>query len=803
MKTLDLRTSLFSFTPKRLGHAYRVQISDTYLAAWQVLQNLAKKHHPGLPTNALEEMLAAVSGGPVKVNWSIHWDKGLSAILMLNHLPVETINQVLYLWSLEVMRIWGQQVEGLETKLTVTGLVPLRAEDLIAEDNISSLAYHLVPWLVGKAMCATPLQTTQNGSPDPIPKLITLQQASDGSLVAWDDPIMPEGERTASALHVITPGLKLLRDCSEPFIQLRVKLSQIMPNWIGKKKNAWVHTGQMIVHAGVHSKMTDAGWRAFYDFPTNKLLGFMGVQPLPDLTEGDIPPDGRVRPIFSSPPQNPSIGSGPGPLFLDQACFHLRRSLEGVQPLLARKVVSGLGKAKAAITSGATGIRVGVLVGHSETLLRLTKARETLAQAMPFFKKIAPPDITLTRLEVEGARHMLHGEATTQELNAWVKQVVVPEVRKLNTSVLIVETSLAAAGKSPELDPKHFLRRVLAEHGIVTQFIMHEVPKPSKTSVAKAVVPPSTEGGKKPKKPARDFKALNTVTETIRLSGYFPASFIKAKSMQAGTTVLSIWLDRITGPGNMIYLPVITRTVVGSQKCEVYWFAAGDLQRGKWYQYTEGVAAIHATQSLVNPDAISKLIAWAMLVPTEDVDTPLLVCLDSDLRTFYKGLKDSPDVGLPPMPQGAAVVRIRVGDDVAQMSGNHSDHPDEPRFIGQKIGLFQSQRSPSVYYFVSPSKIYSKAEAQRHNTRYQVDDEWLQTPWQQLGVTELTVLDAGAFSNPTTLVEQVALLCRNAPMWDGQLKLPSPMHLGAVVAGDHPIMEMRRQSEANRQAAKA
>lgn len=139
MKTLDLRTSLFSFDPKRLGHAYRVLISDTYLAAWQVLQNLSKKHHPGLPTNALEEMLAAVSGGPVKVNWSIQWDKGLSAILMLNHLPIETINQVLYLWSLEVMRIWGQQVEGLETKLTVTDLIPLRAEDLIADDNISRL----------------------------------------------------------------------------------------------------------------------------------------------------------------------------------------------------------------------------------------------------------------------------------------------------------------------------------------------------------------------------------------------------------------------------------------------------------------------------------------------------------------------------------------------------------------------------------------------------------------------------------------------------------------------------------------
>ncbi|MNM47685.1 hypothetical protein D3C81_586570 [compost metagenome] len=798
MKTLDLRTSLFSFDPKRLGHAYRVQISDTYLAAWQVLQNLSRKLHPGLPTNALEEMLAAVSGGPVKVNWSIHWNKGVSAILMLNPLPVETINQVLFLWSLEVMRIWGEQVEGLETKLTVSELIPLRAEDLITSEDISPLAYDLVPWLVGQAMCTSPMQSTQNGSPDPVPKLITLQQASDGSLVAWDDPIMPEGDRAASALHLITPALKLLRDCPEPFIQLRVKLSQIMPNWIGKKKHAWVDTGQLIVHAGVRSQKTDNGWRAVYDFPTNKLLSFMGVKPLPELVEGDIAPDGPVRPIFSMPPQNPAIGSGPGPLFLDQACFHLLRSVEGTQSLLARKVVSSLGKSKAVAVSEKTNIPVGVLVAHSETLLRVKKASETLAQAMPFFKKIAPPEITLTRLNVDDARRMLHGEASIQELDTWIKQAVVPEVGKLNTSVLIVETSVEAAGKDADRDPKHYLRRVLAEHDIVTQFIMHEVPKPAKAPAAAPV-----KDASKPRKPPRDFKALNTVTEAIRLSGFFPASFIKAKSIPVGTTVLSVWLDRITGAGNMIYLPAITRTVAGSQKCEVYWFVKGDPRRGQWYEYTEGVAAIHATPSLINPEAISNLISWAMLVATDEVDTPLIVCLDGDLRTFYKGLKDSPDTGLPCVPHGTAVVRIRVTDDIAQMSGNHSEHPNEPKFVGQKIGVFQSLRSPSVYYFVSPSKIYSKAIGQRHNTRYQVDDEMLQSPWQQLGVTEITILDAGAFANQTALAEQVALLCRNAPMWDGQLKLPSPMHLGAVITGDHPIMEMRRQSEANRQAAKA
>ena len=39
-------------------------------------------------------------------------------------------------------------------------------------------------------------------------------------------------------------------------------------------------------------------------------------------------------------------------------------------------------------------------------------------------------------------------------------------------------------------------------------------------------------------------------------------------------------------------------------------------------------------------------------------------------------------------------------------------------------------------------------------------------------------------------------------MWDGQLQLPSPMHLGAQIAKDQPLMEMRRKSNANTNANK-
>ncbi|HEK2276830.1 TPA: DUF3893 domain-containing protein, partial [Pseudomonas aeruginosa] len=185
MKTLELRTSLFRFDPTQLGRAYRVVIGEHYLDAWQALKGLAKKPHPGLPIIALEEMLTVLSGGPVKVNLSPQKDGGVSAILLLKPLPIDTINETLRLWSMDVLRIWNERLEGFEGKLAVTDLVPLETSLLVTPGDISSLAYTVIPWLVGQAMIRNPMQAS---------KPITLYQASDATLLAWDDPVVSEND---------------------------------------------------------------------------------------------------------------------------------------------------------------------------------------------------------------------------------------------------------------------------------------------------------------------------------------------------------------------------------------------------------------------------------------------------------------------------------------------------------------------------------------------------------------------------------------------------------------------------------
>jgi hypothetical protein len=782
MTTLELRTNLFKFDPANLGRAYRVKVGTRYLDAWQTLQGLAKKPHPGLPTTGLEEMLSVLSGGPAKVNLFPQNDGGASAILLLNPMPVDTINEILHLWSMDVLRIWNQEIQGLAGKLVVTDLEPLQTSSLVIPGDISSLAYTVIPWLVGRALIEHPMQASRP---------IKLYQTTDATLLAWDDPIVSENDvRYASALHAIEPKLVLLRKCSEPYIQLRVKLSQVMPDWAHKKKHAWVKVGDLVVKARLKTQFLGEGrFKTVYEHPVEKLLAFMGVPSFPDIEEGKIPIDSDVRPMYSIPPSTPLIASGPGPLFLDQAGFHLLASLPGTSALLTRKAVISLREEKSKITEEATGLTVMVLAAHSDLMLRLITASKTLGVDSQFFRKITPPTITLIRLDVPDAQRMLAGEYDSQALSEWLLHHVIPAAKHQwngPVKVAIIETCIAAAKLNDDRDPKHLIRRVLAEHGIATQFIMH------------ADVTADVKKKRKANDDPRDFKATNSIIEAIRLSGHLPSPAPKAKAMPSGTTILSVLVDRIQDKGRATLLPIITRMILGSRTPEVFWFDAHQDSATKWFSYNEGVAAIHATATLLSPEQLKNLVTQSLQSAATEEDTPLIVCLDSHLRAFYGGLKDSPGEGLPPVPRGAAIVRIRADQDVAQMSGSHSFYPVTPHFIGPKVGVFQSCESSDVFYFISPSKQFGSVRSQRHNTRYDVSERDLKDPWQQLGVTEITVIEPGNFSEPKGVVEQVALLCRNAPLWDGHLRLPGPMHLGKQIAGDHPFLEMRRKAEANR-----
>lgn len=639
----------------------------------------------------------------------------------------------------------------------------LQANDIIREGvGLSNLVYEIVPWLVSSAMTSEPMLSTV-----PLP----LHLTSDGDLLAWDNPIVTEnGPRRAMALHGIKPKLVLLRGEEFPLIAIRVHLSHILTEWRHRTRNVWLKTNGGITKLAIFTKRLDDGtYETDYSNPTNRLLSHLGIDQFPQLGIGDLPATGNLRPIHAQTPSTPLIASGTGPLFLDQACWHLMRCLQGTEPVLIDKAIGAL---KKSVFMGAD-VSVGThqvlaLTAHARTSVRLEKVHRLLATENYVFKGRQLPKLELRHLSPTQAEQALCGPAIGSNLEEWFRQEIVPNIRKFEGTA-IIETSLSVAKAKADQDPKFRLRELFAKHGVTTQFIF------------------DAEAGD------TDYAASACLIDAVRQSGSLPGALPRVKSLPQNTTILAIYVDRIKAKGSSIFLPVITRVGLDGGTPEIFWFDP-ELNTPRWFDYRSGTARIHATENLFTAEDVKKLVTQAFLAPTPIADIPLIVYLHSGLRVIYSGLKDSGGHELPRVGNTKTwMVRIRADDDTAQVSGDNLKHSSGPGYIGTRLGLYKVSSDSDLYYFVSPSYQYGRVISQRKKTRFDIVDRSLCDPWQQLGVTEIALINQGSFASGLDIAHQTALLCRNAPMWDGNLRLPSPMHMAKQVASDHPRVEINRR----------
>lgn len=764
MRDGQLRTNLFHFDPTMLPNAYQFFASENYRVAWRLLNDLwARSARYSMPTTLLSEMLSILSGGPVWVNSKPDSDKTLPAIITLKSIDIKLVNQALHLWALEVLnRSLSSEFRVLE-HLIIEGVSPLLAEDVINKNGSSPyFAYEVIPWLVSSVMSSEPMVST-------VP--LALHLTSSGELLAWDNPIVAEsGPRRAMVLHAITPKLVLLRGAELPLIAIRVHLSHILTEWRHKTRNVWLKTNGGIAKLAIFTaRQEDDSYKTDYSNPTSRLLSHLGVDGFPRLGMDELSISGNLRPIHAKMPSTPLIASGAGPLFLDQACWHLRQSLQGVKPILVDRAIGSLKKSvsKGADVSAGTQ-SVLVLAAHARTSVRLEAANRVLEAESLAFSRGQLPSLRLRHISPVNAEQALCGPAIGTSLEEWFKKEVEPEICKSEGTAL-VETSLVAAAAKPEHDPKFRLRELFAKRGMTTQFIFDS--------------PPADP----------DYAASASLMDTIRQSGVLPRALAFVSSLPQDTTILSIYVDRIKAKGGEIFLPVITRLTLHGGIPEVFWFDS-ESNTQRWFDYRTGTARIHATANLYDANSVKKLVSQALLAPTPVADMPLIVYLHSGLRAVYDGLKDSGGRDLPNIANsGAWIVRIRADDDTAQMTGDNTRHSEGPGYIGARVGLYKVKDNSSLYYFVSPSNQYGRVISQRKNTRFDIFDRSLRDPWQQLGVTEIAVISSGGFANELDIAHQTALLCRNAPIWDGNLRLPSPMHMAKQIAEDHPRIEINRR----------
>lgn len=778
MSTKHLRTNLFRFDPAQLGHVYQSVVDPEFYEAWRAIEAVAPFKERNLPTRGLQELLAVISKGPVKANPRPSPRADAAALLMLNEIPLSILNEALEIWGEEVLKSYRHSLPGIAKRLVVKELIPLEAEMLFTPSATKGGAYAVIPWLVGQRMAAKPMKT-QPGAPVKLFETADYRHNRDGmTLLTWDTPILA-AEQGEIAHHALDLKLSMLPGHQKPYLDLRVHINRVMPNWVGKKLHAWVNSNNGIVCCRVKTPpAVDGKWVTHYVHPTSRILGYLGFDPLPAIVEGDIPTDSSIRPIFATTPSNAAIGAGAGPLFFDEASFHLTECVPGTEPMLAQRMISGFRQKRLIGESALPTLPVMVLASSADLVMRLHEATQDLATQAKLFKRLEAPTFELKRLSVpEAATHLLQPCESDASMEAWFKSEVLPEIQRTSAQVVIVETTPELARRK-QGDPKHKLRDLFARHGVRTQFIFH---------------PPIKSKRVRRGKLDADHPALNALIECIRLHGLIPMPLPEAPRLASNTMILSVYLERISEEGGYIHLPVITRIETGSQRAEVFWGSDEDGSVGRWYPYGDAAALIHSTRKLFSEQEVMRLVNQAFLAPRRALQQPLIVCLDKGLARIYKALQDAPAGNLPPIPADAAVVRVRCDENSALVTGNHSKSPATPAHIGNHIGLYSAEDDHRVHYFVSPSRHYNKESSHRNANRYSAD-EGLDKPWHQLGVTELVALQLGAFQSEAVVAEGIGLLCRHAPLWDWYIRLPGPMHLGKKIAADHPYVESQRSS---------
>lgn len=768
MKASLLRSNLFRFEPSILPPVFQYAATEGYRTAWQCLfdywESAGNKWK--LPTSTLEELIAAISGGPAWIHDRPGQDHEAPAIVTLRAVDAAVLNQVLHLWALDILRRIGMPHLAIPHNLLVKPAALLWATDLIGQGRIHPFAYRFIPWMVAASLERAPLESTI-----PLPLCI----ASTGELLAWDSPIVAqEGAKRAIVLHSIRPSLVLLHHEPSPLISIRVHLANIATHWKQSIRHVWLKRGKGVVKLEIYRppKRGDLPWQTLYSNPSGRLLEEIGYPGFPALDDKEVSPHDELRPICKSPQRWPLIAAGAGPLFLDQACWHLRRQLPSVEPMIVERAIAALRTPKTEDAGHIVGATVGpilVVSATGRTAVRVDAAKRALAEDEKIFVTAPPPQIDLHYLTPSDAHQMLCEPIASSDLARWFAANVVPEIQRVKPTLALVETSSEVASGPAERDPKFPLRRLFAEQGIGSQFILAAEPD------------------------ATDYAAQACLFDLIRQSGTLPNPAPRIPSLPTGTTVIAVYLDRIKTKGPDL-LPVITRLQLGSQTPELFWH---DPTTGAhtWLGYREGIAKLYASPRLLSVDEMKLTVTRALATPTEVADEALIVYLHSHLRNFYGGLKDSGGTELPKIGNNTTwVVRIRSDQDTAQMSGDQSVQPDGPAYIKTKIGLYRASGRQGLYYFVSPSKQYGKVRSQRENTRFDITGRDLKDPWQQLGVTEMAIIRAGTFASELDIAHQTALLCRRAPTWDGHIRLPSPMHLAMQVAGDHPAIEIHRRS---------
>ena len=829
-----LHTLCYPADPANLGNVVLYPLNADFTAAWDVMARHAKTQtgrDMATPSySAVATALTAATGQPVRLFpgrdlSTAHTEHGTCALLATTA-EIDSWVMTTTLRVFERLTVNNSSSDMLAP--LISGIRPEQralAEFITVTPRTGAVSapgwvYDAARWNLAAQIVAMPL-TIDGHLP------VTLRLDTDGNLLAWDLPLIRESRNgnTGHATTWISAKIITLPGAAGLYLRLDGHISRHPSSW-SFVRNTWLDRGDPVlpilklpVLPPYPARGRDLPSLRGFTAEVTEAIGLQAIAlpaPLPDRP-------GPVRPVGN--PRRHPIGKGPGIRFLYQFGAHATRQL-GTEPLRYAKTPISVGdhiqgpiapaKLDAAIgASGTERLQITCLYSTDVARRRMIDALTPYAAAGPTVLAGIPDDspvaITarLTVVTHQAAELLRHG--THQRETDTIPFLTAPE----DTAIAVLAETDYDPDSPPADDAKPRVRRLLASHGIVSQFlnVNWAPPRPRKRRV----------GGILREIQASDEPGTAAVRDLFRNAGVIDNRLAAATAapkrigaLDREATLIGLHIRQHTPrrrgnvkPQNRLVIRLVA--VYAAPNPERSWrITAYDDTSGMWVPYRQANAAYHAadigyaalTRERKNQQAIRDLIEEALTVGAFSTAVPLVIFADGETCSgIWPGLNNS-SLGQGPLPGSSlnhpdlAVVRCISGERVPRAT--HRGHGRLPKDDPHKPPLPRAslyehlENSATSWLLAQPSRTYRSsqlgARAGADYTRWTLPDpeaSRMGKDWHGLTATEITVAAPGQWDR-RHLAALTARLCQQAASWDDRTQNPVPVHLAERPDLDHP-----------------
>jgi hypothetical protein len=633
---------------------------------------------------------------------------------------------------------------------------------------------------------------------------LLLRPDTDGNLVAFNRPLPETHPRAEQGIHYIS--LEAITVPGYPGILLNLDAHiSATTGFPGNAKSLWIatdDTGMLLTAKHRYDRPND---RNVITGLLPQLVDSFSIRGVPAsfTTDDLLAPHPRIRARHATTPDRHPIGSGPGRRFLDCVLEHATAKLNTQSLVLNTTPIRNIdapgdperhAKLASAVNTAARPIHISVV--YQDDLQRHRSAQALTAV-------LGLPESSLTTAEgtfLDGALTITFDSAKTDMLIAPgpldLRNTLAEQIISTRTPgafhLVLAETNMELAAAKPAEDPKPQLRRALAAHGTVSQFI---------------------DPASSPKPDAVDHPANAAVRDLLRAAGLAATTPtpVFSRPLQLQPCVI---VGLYTREQNQPATRMISLSALISDGTDTPWHMLGyHPDAHGWNDLPTAIAAHHAADLSQFDDpnpatrtALARAYTERALhqLRTRYDDIPMIIYIDGSNRyplwsgTTNKNLGNRQLDALPHLgmidPAGISLVRVNTASDgklpqPVRATGNRAN-ADDGVVPATELLYHLPGAHQDTYYLINRSRsdkaFQSSVRAGHRQTRFDLTEaRELRTPWHAMTCTEFLLLNHGTFERQH-LAALSARLCGHSLAWDGRTARPSPVHLARQILEDHP-----------------